>query len=98
MRQVAMASVTTVMAARRTTAAQPLGVPSRSSRQPPASSARPAYTCWASHMGEIWADPWLSRPGEINKHYGGRGFYFRDPDGHLLELLTAPYGAEPERD
>ncbi len=45
---------------------------------------------------EIWPDPWLSRPGEINHHYGGRGFYFRDPDGHLLELITAPYGADPE--
>jgi catechol 2,3-dioxygenase-like lactoylglutathione lyase family enzyme len=45
---------------------------------------------------EIWADPWLHQPGEINHLYGGRGFYFRDPDGHLLELITAPYGAEPE--
>jgi catechol 2,3-dioxygenase-like lactoylglutathione lyase family enzyme len=43
----------------------------------------------------IWADPGLSRPGEINHLYGGRGFYFRDPDGHLLELITAPYGDEP---
>jgi catechol 2,3-dioxygenase-like lactoylglutathione lyase family enzyme len=46
--------------------------------------------------GEIWADPWLRRPGQINHSYGGRGVYFRDPDGHLLELLTAPYGAPPE--
>ena len=45
---------------------------------------------------EIWADPGLHHPGEINHHFGGRGFYFRDPDGHLLELLTAPYGALPE--
>jgi catechol 2,3-dioxygenase-like lactoylglutathione lyase family enzyme len=44
---------------------------------------------------EIWADPWLGRPGEINTLYGGRGFYFRDPDGHLLELITAPYGDVP---
>ena len=42
---------------------------------------------------EIWADPWLSRPGR-STIYGGRGFY-RDPDGHLLELITAPYGGEP---
>ena len=25
---------------------------------------------------------------EINHRRGGRGVYFRDPDGHLLELLT----------
>lgn len=41
-----------------------------------------------------WADPARSKPGEINHHYGGRGFYFADPDEHLLELITKPYGAE----
>lgn len=41
-----------------------------------------------------WADPALSRPGEINTHFGGRGFYFQDLDGHLLELITTPYGSE----
>ena len=25
---------------------------------------------------------------EINHRGGGRGFYFKDPDGHLLEVLT----------
>ena len=25
---------------------------------------------------------------KINTRRGGRGFYFRDPDGHVLELLT----------
>jgi len=25
----------------------------------------------------------------INHRSGGRGFYFKDPDGHLLEVLTA---------
>jgi catechol 2,3-dioxygenase-like lactoylglutathione lyase family enzyme len=38
-----------------------------------------------------WADPFKQRPGEINRHAGGRGFYFDDPDGHLLEVLTRPY-------
>ncbi|HVL55011.1 MAG TPA: VOC family protein [Burkholderiaceae bacterium] len=28
--------------------------------------------------------------GRLNAWNGGRGFYFRDPDGHLLELLTRP--------
>ena len=42
---------------------------------------------------EIWADPGRTRPGEINRHDGGRGVYFKDPDGHLLELITRPYGS-----
>ena len=29
----------------------------------------------------------------INTRDGGRGVYFQDPDGHLLELLTRPYGS-----
>ena len=41
---------------------------------------------------EYWADPARSRPGEINQHFGGRGVYFADPDSHLLELITKPYG------
>ena len=41
-----------------------------------------------------WADPARSKPGEINHHFGGRGVYFTDPDGHLLELITKPYGSE----
>ena len=40
-----------------------------------------------------WADPAREKPGEINRHWGGRGVYFEDPDGHLLELITKPYGA-----
>jgi catechol 2,3-dioxygenase-like lactoylglutathione lyase family enzyme len=35
-------------------------------------------------------------PGEINHLYGGRGVYFDDPNGHLLEIITRPYGATPE--
>ena len=43
-----------------------------------------------------WADPARTRPGEINRHFGGRGVYFADPDGHLLEAITRPYGTEGE--
>jgi catechol 2,3-dioxygenase-like lactoylglutathione lyase family enzyme len=43
---------------------------------------------------DFWADPARTQPGEINHHFGGRGVYFADPDGHLLELITKPYGAE----
>jgi catechol 2,3-dioxygenase-like lactoylglutathione lyase family enzyme len=35
--------------------------------------------------------------GQINHLYGGRGVYFEDPNGHLLEIITRPYGATPER-
>jgi len=41
---------------------------------------------------EYWADPARTRPGEINRHDGGRGVYFEDPNGHLLEVITRPYG------
>ena len=41
-----------------------------------------------------WADPHKSQKGEINRHYGGRGVYFEDPSGHLLEIITRPYGSE----
>ena len=40
----------------------------------------------------FWADPARRQPGEINRHWGGRGVYFEGPDGHFLELLTRPYG------
>ena len=40
-----------------------------------------------------WADPARTKPGEINRHDGGRGVYFEDPDGHLLEIITRPYGS-----
>jgi catechol 2,3-dioxygenase-like lactoylglutathione lyase family enzyme len=42
---------------------------------------------------DYWADPFKSRPGEINHNDGGRGVYFDDPDGHLLEVITRPYGS-----
>ena len=42
---------------------------------------------------EFWADPARTKAGEINHHDGGRGVYFLDPDGHMLELITKPYGS-----
>jgi catechol 2,3-dioxygenase-like lactoylglutathione lyase family enzyme len=39
-----------------------------------------------------WADPGCSTEG-INHNDGGRGTYFADPDGHLLEIITRPYGS-----
>jgi catechol 2,3-dioxygenase-like lactoylglutathione lyase family enzyme len=36
-----------------------------------------------------WADPDFSQPDSINTRWGGRGVYFRDPDGHSMEIMTA---------
>jgi hypothetical protein len=38
-----------------------------------------------------WADPRQGRLNEINRQNGGRGFYFEDPNSHLLEVMTRPY-------
>jgi catechol 2,3-dioxygenase-like lactoylglutathione lyase family enzyme len=45
------------------------------------------------------ADPDGGRPGQIyTNQSGGRGFYFADPDRHLMELLTsAPTTNTPGR-
>lgn len=45
---------------------------------------------------EYWADPARSQPGQVNTHFGGRGVYFADPDNHLLELITKPYGSDTD--
>lgn len=44
---------------------------------------------------EYAADPRWSQVGAINTNHGGRGFYFRDPSGHGMEIITRPYGSEP---
>ena len=45
---------------------------------------------------KYWADPGQKQEGEINRHFGGRGVYFEDPSGHLLEIITKPYGSEAD--
>jgi catechol 2,3-dioxygenase-like lactoylglutathione lyase family enzyme len=40
-----------------------------------------------------YADPRLARKGEINRNDGGRGCYFKGPEGHVLEIITRPYGS-----
>ena len=44
---------------------------------------------------DYWADASCNKPGEINHDDGGRGVYFRDPDGNFLEVITVRYGARP---
>jgi catechol 2,3-dioxygenase-like lactoylglutathione lyase family enzyme len=34
--------------------------------------------------------PFSHTDGKINTRRGGRGFYFEDPNGHLLEVMTVP--------
>ncbi|MFI9761394.1 VOC family protein [Streptomyces sp. NPDC051963] len=38
-----------------------------------------------------YADPSHTEPGQINRLFGGRGAYFKDPDGHNMEIITRPY-------
>lgn len=38
-----------------------------------------------------WADPGHTLEGVLNDN--GRGFYFEDPSGHNMEVLTRPYGS-----
>jgi len=40
-----------------------------------------------------WADPFRREPGRINRWDDGRGLYFLDPSGHVMEILTRPYGS-----
>lgn len=43
----------------------------------------------------FWADPQRTRAQQLNTNDGGRGLYWLDPDGHVLEILTVPYGGWP---
>ena len=44
-----------------------------------------------------YADPRRTKPGEINHLHGGRGVYFEDPNGHVMEIITHPYATGPSR-
>jgi catechol 2,3-dioxygenase-like lactoylglutathione lyase family enzyme len=44
-----------------------------------------------------YADPRRTKPGEINHLHSGRGVYFDDPSGHLMEIITHPYGDRPQQ-
>jgi hypothetical protein len=47
-------------------------------------------------LNELLAIDHPPEAGEINHLYGGRGVYFDDPDGHLMEAITKPYSDKPE--
>ena len=42
------------------------------------------------------SEPYTHEDMRINTRRGGRGFYFEDPNGHLLEVMTVP--ETPEND
>jgi len=47
--------------------------------------------------GVFYANSHRDGRGEINHLYGGRGVYFEDPDGNMLEMITQPYGPQRMR-
>ena len=44
-----------------------------------------------------YADPFRREPERVNHNDGGRGVYFDDPDHHLMEVITRPYGSGADR-
>jgi catechol 2,3-dioxygenase-like lactoylglutathione lyase family enzyme len=71
-----------------------------------ADEAEPQSHHYAFHISDAEFDPIFSRVkvkgllygsepynhtnGQIYTRRGGRGFYFEDPHGHLLEVMTVP--------
>ncbi len=40
------------------------------------------------------SEPWNIENKQLNDWNGGRGVYFRDPNGHVLELMTRPQNTD----
>lgn len=40
------------------------------------------------------SEPWNIENEQLNDWNGGRGVYFRDPNGHVLELMTRPQNTD----
>jgi hypothetical protein len=62
----------------------------------PSLSATPSFDAAFARI-RYYADPRRAKPGEINHLHGGRGVYFDDPNGHLMQIITHPYGDRPEQ-
>lgn len=60
------------------------------------SSMTTAPTRSTASTTRSWADPAKQIPNQHNTHFGGRGVYWEDPDGHFLEIITQPYGQMEE--
>ena len=48
------------------------------------------FTRIKSEGVQFGSQPNAPTNGEINTRRGGRGLYFPDPDGHLMEIMTTP--------
>jgi catechol 2,3-dioxygenase-like lactoylglutathione lyase family enzyme len=50
-----------------------------------------AIFCRIKKAGIVYGSaPWSLDDGKLNDWGGGRGLYFEDPNGHVLELMTVP--------
>ena len=66
-------------------------------RLPPITGRWAALRICCPHPRSGRPDPRRTKPGEINHLHGGRGVYFDDPNGHVMEIITHPYGDRPEQ-
>jgi hypothetical protein len=41
-------------------------------------------------LGSFGSGPRSLEDGKLNDWNGGRGFYYKDHDGHVIELMTMP--------
>jgi len=48
---------------------------------------------FSSNPNSVIADAYDEK---INHNYGGRGVYFKDPNGHILEILTVDYDLDTD--
>jgi hypothetical protein len=60
---------------------------------PPRRRFRPCFAISRFAGSPSRTDPARKLQGEVNHHDGGRGVYFEDINGHLLEVITRPYGS-----
>jgi catechol 2,3-dioxygenase-like lactoylglutathione lyase family enzyme len=60
----------------------------RSSVVSPATAPVPMACAIQDRGVTFYADPACRQAGQIYRKRGCRGTYFRDPDGHLMEILT----------
>jgi hypothetical protein len=70
------------------------GITRSLSAMPSSTRRSPASALRASSITPIRGAP---SPGEINHLHGDRGVYFEDPNGHVMEIITHPYGDRPEQ-
>ena len=43
---------------------------------------------------DFGSGPYAKNDGQINHNNDGRGLYFKDPNGHVLEIITVDYNID----